>query len=129
MAQRYDVSLKVLFLSEGDGIIRRLLFGGGRITEFLTTEQPLISNRRADLLVRTDDRRLHQVEFEASNKAGFALRMLEYYIYLVRTYGEHVAQVVLYLGRSGCCFQPRPAWYLRRDRGQLSRPSLLNSRF
>ena len=99
MAQSYDVSLKVLFLSEGDGIIRRLLFGGGRITEFLPTEQPQISNRRVDLLARTEDRSLRQVEFDASNEAGFALRMLEYYIYLVRRYGEHVAQVVLYLGR------------------------------
>lgn len=28
MAHRYDVSLKTLFLQDGDGIIRRRLFGG-----------------------------------------------------------------------------------------------------
>ena len=39
MAQRYDVSLKSLFQREGDGIIRRLLFGG-KVIEFLATEQP-----------------------------------------------------------------------------------------
>lgn len=37
MAQRYDVSLKTLFLREGDGIIRRLLFGG-KVIELLATE-------------------------------------------------------------------------------------------
>ena len=39
MAQRYDVSLKALFVHDGDGIIRRRLFGG-RVTEHLATEQP-----------------------------------------------------------------------------------------
>jgi hypothetical protein len=43
MAQNYDVSLKSLFLREGDGIIRRRLFGG-RVTEHLATEQPQVSN-------------------------------------------------------------------------------------
>ena len=98
MAQRYDVSLKALFLSEGDGIIRRLLFGG-KVIEFLATEQPQIFNHRADLVVRTEDRALHHVEFQTFNEAGFALRMLEYYAYLVRLYKQHVSQVVLYLGR------------------------------
>ncbi len=54
MAQRYDVSLKSLFLREGDGIIRRQLFGG-RITEHLSTEQPQVFNHRADMVVRTKD--------------------------------------------------------------------------
>ena len=81
MAQRYDVSLKTLFLRGGDGIIRRLLFGG-RVIEFLATEQPQIFNHRADIVVRTEDASLHHVEFQAANEAGFALRMLEYYGYL-----------------------------------------------
>jgi len=98
MAHRYDVSLKALFLSEGDGIMRRLLFGG-KVIEFLATEQPQVFNHRADLVVRTEDRSLHHVEFQTFNEAGFALRMLEYYAYLVRVYKQHVSQVVLYLGR------------------------------
>jgi len=98
MAHRYDVSLKALFLREGDGIIRRLLFGG-RVTEHLATEQPQMFNHRADMIVRTEDGSLHQVEFQTSNEAGFAVRMLEYYAYLVRVHKQHVIQTVLYLGR------------------------------
>lgn len=98
MAHRYDVSLKALFLREGDGIIRRLLFGG-RVTEHLATEQPQVLNHRADMVVRTEDGSLHQVEFQTSNESGFAVRMLEYYAYLVRVHQQHVVQTVLYLGR------------------------------
>lgn len=97
MAHRYDVSLKTLFQREGDGIMRRLLFGG-RVTEYLATEQPQVLNHRADMVVRTEDGALHQVEFQTSNEAGFAVRMLEYYAYLVRVHKQHVVQTVLYLG-------------------------------
>lgn len=98
MAQRYDVSLKALFLREGDGIMRRLLFGG-KVTEHLATEQPQVFNHRADMVVRTEDGSLHQVEFQTSNETGFAVRMLEYYAYLVRAHQQHVVQTVLYLGQ------------------------------
>lgn len=98
MAQRYDVSLKALFLREGDGILRRLLFGG-KVTEHLATEQPQVFNHRADMVVRTEDGSLHQVEFQTSNESGFAVRMLEYYAYLVRAHQQHVVQTVLYLGQ------------------------------
>ena len=98
MAQRYDVSLKALFLREGDGIIRRLLFGG-KVIEFLATEQPQIFNHRADLVVRTEDGLIHHVEFQAWNEADFELRMLEYYAYLARVHKQHIFQTVLYLGR------------------------------
>ena len=98
MAQRYDVSLKALFLREGDGIIRRLLFGG-KVTEHLATEQPQVFNHRADMVVRTEDGSLHQVEFQVSNEARFAVRMLEYYAYLLRVHKQHIVQTVLYLGR------------------------------
>lgn len=98
MAHRYDVSLKALFLREGDGIIRRRLFGG-RVTEHLATEQPQVLNNRADMVVRTEDGLLHQVEFQVSNEQGFGLRMFEYYAYLVCTHRQHVVQTVLYLGQ------------------------------
>jgi hypothetical protein len=98
MAHRYDVSLKALFLHEGDGMIRRMLFGT-RVVEHLAMEQPQVFNHRADMVVRTEDGLLHQVEFQVSNEAGFGLRMLEYYSYLVRVHGQHVVQTVLYLGR------------------------------
>ena len=95
MAQLFDVSLKALFLREGDGIIRRQLFGG-KVTEVLPTEQPQVYNLRADLVVRTRAGRLHQLEFHAGNEVGFPRRMLRYCVYLVDTYGEHVIQTVLY---------------------------------
>ena len=98
MAQRYDVSIKTLFLHEGDGIIRRRVFGG-RVTEHLATEQPQVSNHRADMVVRTGDGALHHVEFQATNEPGFGLRMLGYYYYLISTHEQHVIQTVLYLGR------------------------------
>ena len=98
MAQHFDVSLKSLFLREGDGLIRRLLFGS-KVTELLATEQPQIFNRRADMLARTEDGALHHVEFQSANEPAFHLRMLEYYAYFVRTHERHVVQVVLYLGR------------------------------
>ena len=56
-------------------------------------------NNRSDLVARTEDGSLRQVEFQTYNEAGFGVRMLEYCAYLVRTYGEHVVQTVLYLGR------------------------------
>jgi hypothetical protein len=60
MSQRFDVSLKTIFLREGDGIIRRLLFGG-KVVEHLATEQPVVSNLRADMVVRTDSGELSHV--------------------------------------------------------------------
>jgi hypothetical protein len=98
MAQRYDVSLKALFLREGDGIIRRRRFGG-RVTEHLSTEQPQVLNNRADMVVRTEDGSLHHVEFQVANEVGFGRRMFGYYAYLLSAYDQHVVQTVLYLGQ------------------------------
>ena len=98
MAHHIDVSLKSLFLHEGDGIIRRLLFGG-KVIEHLATEQPLVSNHRADTVVRVEDGSLHHVELQSDNEAGFGLRMLDYYVYFVRAHQQHIFQTVLYVGR------------------------------
>jgi hypothetical protein len=98
MAKSYDVSLKTLFLHDGDGVIRRRLFGA-RVTEHLATEQPQVLNNRADWVVRTEDGLLHQVEFQTANESGFGLRMFEYYAYLHSAHKQHVVQTVLYLGR------------------------------
>jgi hypothetical protein len=98
MAQNHDVSLKALFLREGDGIIRRRLFGG-RVTEHLATEQPQVSNHRADMVVRNEAGELHHVEFQSANETNFGLRMAEYYIHLVGRHQQEIIQTVLYLGR------------------------------
>lgn len=98
MAQHFDVSLKVLFVRQGSGIVRQMVFGGN-VAEFLATEQPQLSNRRTDLVARNEDGSLHHVEFQTSNEAGFPLRMLEYYAYLAKAHKQHVVQTVLYLSR------------------------------
>ena len=98
MAQPYDTALKAMFLRDGDGIIRRQLFGG-KVSEVLPTEQPQVYNLRADLVVRAREGGLHQVEFQATNEVGLPRRILRYYIYLEGAYGEHVTQTVLYMGR------------------------------
>lgn len=98
MPQRFDVSLKTIFLHEGDGIIRRLLFGG-RVTEHLPTEQPQVSNLRADMVARTEDGEIHHVEFQTTNDTSFPRRMFDYYYGLTSIYRQHVIQTVLYAGR------------------------------
>jgi predicted transposase YdaD len=98
VAQFFDTSLKALFLREGDGIIRRMLFGGP-ISEFLATEQPRASTYRTDFLVRTVDGELRHIEFQATNEPEFGLRMLDYYVHLVKAHRQHVVQVVLFVGR------------------------------
>lgn len=54
MTRRYDVSVKTLFLLDGDGI-----------------------NHRAGMVVRTEDGSLHQVEFQPTNETGSAVQMLD----------------------------------------------------
>ena len=98
MAHHYDVPLKELFLHEGDGILRRRLFGG-RIVEHLATEQPQVPNLRADLVVRTEDGSIHHLEFQTANEPHFGRRMLNYYLYLVNQHQQHIVQTVLYVGR------------------------------
>ena len=51
------------------------------------------------MVLRTEDGSLHHVEFQSSNEAAFAVRMLEYYAYLLRVHKQHIVQTVLYLGR------------------------------
>lgn len=77
--------------------MRQSLFGGD-IIEVLPTEQPQITNRRVDMLVRNQKDEIWQVEFQTSNEPDFPFRMLEYWVYLTRQYGT-VYQTVLYLGR------------------------------
>jgi hypothetical protein len=98
MAHTFDVSAKTIFLRPGNGIIRRELFHG-KVTEHLATEQPQVSNDRADMVVRTEEGALRHVEFQTTNEAGFGLRMLGYYYYLISAHRQHVVQTVLYMGR------------------------------
>lgn len=98
MAQIIDVTAKTVFLHPGDGIIRRRLFHG-QVDEYLPTEQPQVSNKRADMVARNSNGEIHHVEFQTTNEAGFGLRMLGYYYYFLCTQEKHVVQTVLYMGR------------------------------
>ncbi len=96
MAHSFDVTFKFLF-RQSRGVLSRLLFG--EVVEWPNIEQPAVRNLRADLLARSADGVLRQVELQVSNDAGMAFRMLEYYAGFYRLLGEHVEQTVLYAGR------------------------------
>jgi len=104
MAQNCGASRKSLFLREGDGTIRRLF--GGRVTEHLVTEQPQVSNHRANMVVRNETGELNHVDFQSSNEANFGLRIAEYYIHLVGVHRQHNIQAVLCLGRDHLRMDP-----------------------
>lgn len=96
MPQNLDVTLKTLFLRT-DGIFTRLLFG--EIIGWQNVEQPTVSNRRADLLARCADGLLRHIEIQLRNDLAIPLRMAESYLGFYRLLGEHVKQIVLYVGR------------------------------
>ena len=96
MAQEFDVSLKSLF-RHTSSLWSTMLFGVP-VDEWLNVEQPLVSNRRADLLARTADGLLRQLEFQSGHDGQIALRMAEYYLGIWRIHRRHVDQVVLYVG-------------------------------
>lgn len=62
-------------------------------------ELPRVSNQRVDMLARTVGGVLCNLELQSSNSAGMALRQAEYYLNLHRRFGEHVRQIVLYIGQ------------------------------
>ncbi len=87
-------------------------FGDSPVRDQLATEQPQISSRRADMLGRTEDGELHHVEFQSTNEAGFAWRMLSYLTYFRQAYAQRVHQLVLYTGKQlirlqACIEEPR----------------------
>ena len=77
----YDITLKTLF--EGGG--RRFLANLDVRGEFvqLNVELPNISERRVDMLARTDESWVH-IEFQSAQVSDMAIRMLEYRVALMR---------------------------------------------
>ena len=105
MAKTKDILCKVWRKRGSGGILSRRVCGGN-IAEHLPTEQPQISNRQADMLVRNEQGELHHVEFQASNELEFAFQMLDYWVYFRREYGQPVRQCVFYIGREPMRLQP-----------------------
>jgi hypothetical protein len=104
MAQQYDVSLKLLF-HHSRGLIARRLFGGP-VVEWVNVEQPKVTNMRVDLLARLEDGSLRHVEVQVKNDPVMARRQAEYYLGFHRLLGEHVEQIVLYIGQEPLRMDP-----------------------
>ena len=96
MPQNLDVTFKSLFL-RSTGIFFRQLFG--EIVDWQNVEQPIVSNRRADLLARCLDGFLRHIEIQLYNDSTIPFRMAEYYVGFFRLLNEHVIQILLYVGR------------------------------
>ena len=97
MAKTRDILCKVWLRRGSNGILSQRICGG-RIADQLPTEQPQISNRQADMLVRNERGELHHVEFQSFNEAEFPFRMLEYWVYFRREYGQRIRQCMFYIG-------------------------------
>lgn len=96
IAQDYDVSLKLLFRRSNGVAIQRLL--GERVIEWLNVELPRVRNPRVDMLARMESGVLTHLDLQSGNDPEMGRREAEYYLDLHRLMGEHVRQVVLYVG-------------------------------
>lgn len=91
----YDTAFK-LTLQHVDVTFHELL--GTAITRWHNVEFPEIRSSRADLLGETDTGTLVHIELQSSNEARMSLRMLQYYMDVVRLFDRHPTQVLLYVG-------------------------------
>jgi hypothetical protein len=98
--QQYDATLKQLFERQARGLLQ-LLTGSSEVREFLNVEIPQVNVPRLDLLARmADTGRLVNIEFQTTNEEWFLERVGIYYLMSrIRSNGEHVEQMVLYLGK------------------------------
>lgn len=97
MAQTFDVTFKYLF-RRSQGVLSHLLFG--EVAEWPNVELPDVRNPRIDLLARTAEGHLRQVELQIDNDATMPFRMLDYYVGIRRLRSEPLYQTVLYAGRA-----------------------------
>ena len=105
MAKTKDILCKV-WMRRGSGGILSNRMCGGKIAEYLPTEQPQISNRQADMLVCNEQGELRHVEFQASNELEFEFRMLDYWVYFRREHRQRVRQCVFYIGSEPMRLKP-----------------------
>lgn len=106
MAQTFDVTFKYLF-RRSQGVLSRLLFG--EVVDWPNVELPDVRNPRADLLARTAEGHLRQVELQFQNDAAMPFRMLDYYVGIRRLCREPLYQTVLYAGRTALTM---PSFYV-----------------
>jgi predicted transposase YdaD len=91
----YDTAFK-LTLQHVDVTFWELL--GTTIARWHNIDFPAVRSARADLLGETETGELVHIELQSSNDAAMALRMLQYYVDVLRTSGRHPTQVLLYVG-------------------------------
>jgi hypothetical protein len=96
--QAYDVALKLLLQRSAPLTIRQLT--GTAVEQWLDVELPKIQNLRLDLLGRTVDGGLIQLELQSGNDPAMPFRMLEYCVGVQRVLGQFPRQIVLYVGES-----------------------------
>ncbi|MBI3469924.1 MAG: hypothetical protein HY013_01040, partial [Candidatus Solibacter usitatus] len=75
--QNFDRALKELLQSFGSGLTERL--AGAPAREWINVELPQTLAPRVDLVAWLEDGSLFHLEFQSSNDAAMAERMLEYY--------------------------------------------------
>jgi uncharacterized protein DUF4351 len=96
--QAYDVALKLLLQRPATVTMRELT--GNAVEQWLDVELPKIQNLRLDLLGRTVDGGLIQLELQSSNDPAMPFRMLEYCVGVQRVLGQFPRQFVLYVGEA-----------------------------
>jgi predicted transposase/invertase (TIGR01784 family) len=110
----FDTTLKELFHQRPLRLIEQL--AGDTVEDWLTVEQPSVKMRRADLVARLKSGRILHIEIQVGDDPEMPWRMLEYYAYLRRTYGQEPWQIVLYVGKK----KPRRKAYIREHRLRFS---------
>jgi hypothetical protein len=94
----YDGALKDFFVSERPSLLTDLT-GGIPVVEFLNVELPKVLDRRADLIMRLEDRSIFHVELQSTNCRDMLWRMAEYFLLLRRRFRRTpIRQAVLYAG-------------------------------
>ena len=96
--QKYDITIRDIFKSISDKLIK--ILGFGSYIEILNPTFPKTSERIADLLLRLEDDSLLHIEFQSINDKTMPIRMLGYYHAIKETYSyKSIRQIVIYIGK------------------------------
>lgn len=95
---KYDATLKELFQNLPEKLLEILIGKEVKAAELLPVEFPSVSAKRADLLLRLKDGKIHHLELQTGDDDKMPWRMLEYFYLIYRQYKEEPHQIVLYLG-------------------------------
>jgi hypothetical protein len=96
--QKYDITIRDIFKSISDKLIK--ILGFGSYIETLNPIFPKTAERIADLLLRLEDDSLLHIEFQSTNDKTMPIRMLGYYHAIKETYSDKsIRQIVIYIGK------------------------------